>query len=171
MNKYLIITALYLVIGGCAALTLERGDVVDRKEIAGTYNLVLVGGTYAADAERLVILDAANDGYTFRPVTAPGRVQLVPEIGAAEALRKAEAFFSDHCAYDGYQIKKLTKPDGGFVGYELVPDYPASLCEDGNILQVSYSQGNEGEIKVYTWLILKKEHGGSVHESRVVREE
>ena len=84
-----------------------------------------------------------------------------PPDFSEKALKKAEEFFSSHCAYNGFLVKEMKLPDGSFLGYELTPDYPASLCEDGNELRVSYGLGEGGEIKVYTWLLLKAEEGRS----------
>jgi hypothetical protein len=159
LNKYLIITSICLALVGCSSFNLGR-DIVAPDSVTGSYNLILVGGTFAADAERLVILDVETDGYSFRPVTGPGRVENFPGMSGASALKKAEEFFFSHCAYNGFLIKEMKLPDGFFIGYELTPDYPAALCEDGNEISVSYGMGEGGEIKVYTWLLLKEAHGG-----------
>ncbi|MEN8135079.1 MAG: hypothetical protein ABFS18_06025 [Thermodesulfobacteriota bacterium] len=160
MNKYLIITGICLVLVGCSSFNLGR-DIVAPDSVTGSYNLILVGGTFGADAERIVILDVETDGYSFRPVTGPGRVKNFPGMSGEAALKKAEDFFSSHCAYNGFLVKEMKLPDGSFIGYELTPDYPVALCEEGNVLSVSYGMGEGGEIKVYTWLHLKEEDGGS----------
>lgn len=161
MKKHLTLIISCLLASGCAPLTMERDLVTDRDSISGTYNLVQVGGTFGSDAERIVILDIEGDGYSFRPVTGPGRVKTFPGIKGADALQRAEEFFASHCAYRDYQIRKLTLPDNGLIGYELTPYYPTALCEDGNEVTVSYGRGDDGEIKVYTWLLLNVDHGGS----------
>ena len=171
MKNYTILLLAYLLLSGCASLAMEHVTVENTGDIDGTYNLIMVGGTFVADAERIVILDAANDNNTFRPVTFPGRVNIVSGLGAEEALQKAEMFFAEHCAYDGFQIKKLSRPDGGFIGYELIPDFPPSLCEDGNVMQVGYGPGDEGETKVYTWLLLKRDNSDSRIDNAVISEE
>ena len=159
MNKYLIVIGICLALVSCSSFNLGR-DIVAPDSVTGSYNLILVGGTFGADAERIVILDVETDGYSFRPVTGPGRVKNFPGMSSDTALKKAEEFFSSHCAYNGFLVKEMKLPDGSFIGYELTPDYPASLCEDGNVLRVSYGMGEGGEIKVYTWLLLKEEDGG-----------
>lgn len=159
MKKYSIILIACFVLAGCATLKMERVNVPDPAVIDGTYNMIIIGGTFVDDAERVVILDNINDNSTFRPVTLSENIKVVEGLTGAEALQRAEVFFEEHCAYNGYSMKKLNLPEGAFVGYELIPDYPFALCENGNILQVSYGQGNDGEIKVYTWLLLKKETG------------
>ena len=160
MNKYLIVTGICLALVGCSSLNLSL-DIVAPDSVTGSYNLILVGGTFAADAERIVILDVETDDYSFRPVTGPGRVKNFPGMSAATALKKAEEFFAPHCAYNGFLVKELKLPDGSFVGYELTPDYPTLLCEGGNEISVSYGMGEGGEIKVYTWLLLVEHSGGS----------
>lgn len=155
MKKYLILALTLLFAGGCATMRLARQNVVNPSEIIGNFNMITIGGTFGGDAERLVILDLENDAYTFRPVTGPGRVASYPGLPADQALTRAEDFFADHCAYRSYQIRELVMPDHGLIGYELLPDYPTALCEDGNEILVSYGGGNDGEIRVYTTLLLK----------------
>lgn len=50
--------------------------------------------------------------------------------------------------------------NGSLIGYEIIPDYPTALCEDGNEIRVNYGMGEQGEIKV-SWLLLKVDDGGS----------
>ncbi len=160
MNRYLIVSSLCLALVGCSSFNLGR-EIVAPENVKGSYNLILVGGTFGADAERIAILDVETDGYSFRPVTGPGRVKNFSGMSGERALEKVEEFFSTHCAYNGFLVKEMKLPDGSFIGYELVPDYPVSLCEDGNELRVSYGLGKDGEIKVYTWLLFKEEQGRS----------
>jgi hypothetical protein len=155
MKKSVMILGCWLLTSGCAGLNVEREIVTDRRQLAGTYNLIQVGGTFGNDAERVVILDIEGDAYSFRPVTGPGRVKNFTGLKVAAALRKAEEFFSDHCAYRDYQIRTLTLPGQGLLGYELTPNYPVVLCEYGNEVSISYGKGAEGEIKVYTRLLLE----------------
>ena len=159
MKNYMPIIFVMLLTSSCSTLNLAQ-NVVEPNSITGTYNMVQVGGTFPADAERVVILDVETDDYSFRPVTHPGRVKNFPGLTAEEALKKAEGFFSTNCAYNGFLIKEMNLPDGAFIGYELTPDYPSALCEDGNEIRVSYGMGEEGEIKVSTWLLLRVEEGG-----------
>jgi hypothetical protein len=157
-----IILGCLWVTSGCASAGMDRELVMEKDAISGTYNLIQVGGTFSRDAERIVILDREDDAYSFRPVTGPGRVRNFPGIEAAEALRRAEDFFSDHCAYRGYRIRELhLRENGKTIGYELTPDYPGVLCEDGNEVLVSYGKPVDGEIKVYTSLLLKIKDNGS----------
>ncbi len=157
-----VILGCLLVAGGCAPGRMDRELIMDREGVSGSFNMIRVGGTFADDADRIVILDFEDDAYFFNPVAGPGRVRQSPGIPADEALRRAELFFSAHCAYNGYQIRKLILPETGKpVGYELTPDYPASLCEAGNEVLVNYGKPENGEIKVYTSLLLKIKDGGS----------
>ena len=154
------ILACLLVAGGCASGRMDRELIMDREGVTGSFDMIRVGGTFADDAERIVILDIEDDPYSFRPVAGPGRVRQSPGLSANEALRRAELFFSDHCAYNGYQLRKLILPETGKpVGYELTPNYPASLCEAGNEVLVNYTKPEDGEIKVYTSLLLKVKDG------------
>lgn len=151
----LVITVCWLMASGCASLQMERQIITDRSSISGRYNLIQIGGTFGNDAERVVILDIEGDRYSFWPVTGPGRVKTFPGVEGSAALQQAEQFFADHCAYRNYQIRKLTLPGGGIVGYELTPDYPTFLCADGNETLISYVRGDDSQIKVYTRLLLK----------------
>ena len=161
MKNYLpVLFSILLLTAACSTLNLGQ-NIVAPETITGTYNLIAVGGTFAADAERVVILDVETDDYSFRPVTGPGRVKNFPGLSAAEALKKAEEFFATNCAYNGFLVREMKLPSGNFIGYEITPDYPTALCEDGNEIRVSYGMGEDGEIKVYTWLLLKVDDGGS----------
>lgn len=160
MKNYLPLLLILLITASCSTLNPAR-NIVDPNSITGTYNLIQVGGTFAADAERVVILDVETDDYSFRPVTGPGRVKNFPGTSTEVALKMTEEFFASNCAYNGFLVKEMKLPDGSFIGYELTPDYPSALCEDGNEIRVSYGMGDEGEIKVYTWLLLKVDDGGS----------
>ena len=160
MKNLLPVLFVLLFTAACSTLNLAQ-TIVEPETITGTYNLIQVGGTFAADAERVVILDVESDDYTFRPSTGPGRVKNFPGISGEDALKKADDFFSSNCAYNGFLARELNLPDGSFIGYEILPDYPTSLCEDGNEIRVSYGMGDEGEIKVFTWLLFKVDEGGS----------
>jgi len=141
---------------------MQRDLVTDKESITGTFNMIQVGGTFGSDAERLVILDIEDDGYTFDPITGPGRVKNFPGTDAQEALRKTEQFFSDHCAYNGYLVHKLIiRENNQTVGYDIEPYYTAVFCKDANEILVSYGSPVDGVIKVYTSLLLKVNDGGS----------
>ncbi len=162
--KWLVKTsALWLVlvlVSPAAAGGLVRAAVADAAKVPGTFTVVLVGGTFAADAERIAIFDLEGDRYHFHPVTSSYRVREIKGLKAPAALAAAVNLFSSHCAYNGYRVKSLKLTDGTLVGYELTPDYPPALCEWGNVVTVSYSVGADGEIKVYTWLQLPVEDDG-----------
>ncbi|HSH12673.1 MAG TPA: hypothetical protein VLA15_02955, partial [Desulfurivibrionaceae bacterium] len=100
------------------------------------------------------LFDREGDLYSFRPVTPDYRVKRVGGLTAPAALAEAERFLAGHCAYNGYRVKSLALASGATVGHEVVPDYPVALCEYGNVVTVSYIVGDDGEIKVYTTLLL-----------------
>ena len=161
MKNYLpVLLSILLLTSSCATLNLAQ-NIVEPENVTGTYNMIQVGGTFAADAERVVILDVETDDYSFRPSTGPGRVKNFPGVNAEEALKRTGEFFSTNCAYNGYLIKDLRLPDGSFLGYEITPDYPSALCEDGNEVRISYGMDEGTEITVYTWLLFKVDEGGS----------
>ena len=151
-------------LSGCA-MALSRGTVAEPGRLPGTYTAVLIGGTFAADAERVVILDLEGDGYRFVPVASDYRFKRIEGLTAAAALGEAEKLFSSHCAYNGYRVKSLKLPGGTLVGYEVTPDYPAALCEWGNVVSVGYVVGKNGEIKVYTSLLQPVDGGGSFNKA------
>jgi len=162
MKNILSVLLILLLTVSCSTFNPAQ-KIVEPETITGVYNLVQVGGTFRADAERLVILDVENDNYTFRPVTVPGRVKNFPGLSAGTALRHAEEFFATNCAYNGYFVKEMKLPDGSFIGYEITPNYPSILCEDGNQVIVSYGMQEDNVIQVYTWLLFNKgENGGSL---------
>jgi hypothetical protein len=158
---YLISLLLVGLAASACAMNLNRQLVAEPEKLSGSYTVVLVGGTFAADAERIAILDLEGDGYNFQPVTPEYRVKRVAGLTAATALAEAEKLFSPHCAYNGYRVRSLRLQDGVIVGYEAIPDYPPSLCEWGNTVTVGYKVGDSGEIKVYTNLMLPVDGGGS----------
>jgi hypothetical protein len=127
-------------------------------KISGTYDLILIGGAYNDDPDRIAIFDVPGDGYEFKPVTEEYRVKRIPGLSDQEALTKAKDFFAEHCAYNGFITRKLNLPEKGQIGFELVPDYPALLCEEGNEIFVSYGKEKNGVIKVYTSLMIKSLH-------------
>ena len=135
---------------------LRRDIVTEPENISGSYDLILIGGAYADDPDRIAIYDIPGDGYEFKPVTEQYKVKWLSGLSAQIALEKTKEFFSEHCAYNGFISKELTLPAGGSIGYEMIPDYPTLFCEDGNEISVSYKSGDDGVIKVYTWLMLKK---------------
>jgi hypothetical protein len=160
MVKYSVLLMLLFGLAAAAcAVDLSRETVAEPGKLPGTYTAVLIGGTFAADAERVAIFDLEGDGYSFLPVTPPYRVKKVEGLTASAALAEAEKLFSSHCAYNGYRVKSLKLPDGAIVGYELTPDYPPALCEWGNTVTVSYDVGSKGVIKVYTGLLLPVDDG------------
>ena len=67
---------------------------------------------------------------------------------------QAEKYLALHCAYNGYRLKSLALSDNKIVGYELIPDLPAALCERGNVVTVGYKVGDDRVIKVYTHLVM-----------------
>ncbi len=149
-----------LSLSSCTA-GLNRQLVTAPDKLPGTYTAILIGGTFAADADRVVILDLEGDKYSFEPVTPPYRVKRIEGLSASAGVAEAVKFFSPHCAYNGYRVNSLRLPSGILVGYEITPDYPASLCEWGNTVTVSYKVGAKGAIKVYTNLLLPTEENES----------
>lgn len=151
----LLVLLLAAWIGPAAAFDVTRQPVTAPAELPGLYTLVLIGEAGSgSDAERLALFDPEGDGYTFRPVTPDYRVKRLAGLTAPAALAEAERFFAGHCAYNGYRVKSLALSNGVPVGYELLPDYPLALCENGNVVAASYIVGANGEIKVYTNLVL-----------------
>jgi len=150
------ITLFLLLMAGVAAAApgLARNEVAVPGEIPGVYTLLLAGASYNNDPERVAILDLEGDAYTFQPVMPAYRYTKVPGLPAAAALIQAEKYLALHCAYNGYRLKSLALPDGKIVGYELIPDLPAALCEYGNVVTVAYGVGDDGVIKVYTHLVM-----------------
>jgi hypothetical protein len=149
--------SLLLIAGAATAFAQEltRQPLAKPKELPGLFTLVLIGEAGgSSDAERVALLDPEGDAFTFRPVAPEYRVKTLVGLTAAAALSEAEKFFAGHCAYNGYRVKNLLLSTGASVGVELVPDYPVALCEYGNEVTVSYIVGDDGEIKVYTSLLL-----------------
>jgi hypothetical protein len=136
------------------SLSLSRQSSESPKELPGIFTLILIGEATGSDAERVALFDLEGDVYRFRPVTPEYRVKRLGGLSAAAALAAAEKFFKGHCAYNGYRVKSLVLSTGAAVGQELVPDYPVALCETGNTVSVGYVVGDDGEIKVYTSLLL-----------------
>jgi predicted small secreted protein len=164
MKKHLtfILIVLAFLLTSCLTLSpgLRRDIVTEPAKITGTYDLILVGGVYADDPDRIAIYDIPGDGYEFQPVTEEYRVKRLPGLSAQIALEKTKEFFSEHCAYNGFISKELTLPVGESIGYEMIPDYPNILCEYGNEISVSYGKADNGVIKVYTRLMLREDDGG-----------
>ena len=165
----LVFIILTLLLTSCLIGTsgLDRDLLSEPESISGTYDLILIGGAYAYDPDRVAILDIPGDGYEFKPVTEEYRVKRIPGLSARESLERAQGFFSEHCAYNGFDTKKLTLPGSEQVGYELIPDYPTVLCEYGNEIIVSYGKENNGVIKVYTRLMLREDDNGRPRGMRV----
>ena len=159
MKKHLtfILIILSFLLTSCLAISpgLQRDLITEPANITGTYDLILIGGAYADDPDRIAIYDIPGDGYEFQPVTEEYRVKRLSGLSARTALEKTRVFFSEHCAYNGFTSKELALPAGGLIGYELIPDYPLILCEYGNEISVSYGNAGDGVIKVYTWLAFK----------------
>jgi hypothetical protein len=164
MKKRIVFVLTILAFLSTSCLTsssgLRRDLVPEPAKIGGTYDLILIGGAYADDPDRIVIFDIPGDGYEFQPVTEPYRVKRIPALSAQEALEKATEFFSEHCAYNGFDTRKLVMSSGGLIGYEMIPDYPVIVCEQGNEVRVSYKTKDDGVIKVYTWLMLREDDDG-----------
>jgi hypothetical protein len=156
----LVISLLLALVASACAVDLTRWTVDEPGKLPGLYTAVLIGGTYAADAERVAIFDLEGDGYSFRPVTAAYNFKKIEGVTATAGVSEAVRHFASHCAYNGYRVKSLALADGAVVGYEFTPDYPPSLCEWGNTVTVSYAVGPDGEIKVYTNLLLPEDNGG-----------
>ena len=139
---------------------LRRDLLSEPEKLAGTYDLILIGGAYPDDPERIVIYDIPGDGYEFQPTTEKYKIKRLSALSAQAALKKTRKFFSEHCAYNGFVTKELVLVSSGSIGYELVPDYPTDLCQRGNEVTVSYGKENNGVIKVSTWLLSKERDEG-----------
>lgn len=156
MLSILVVLLLLWSAGVGSAAGLSRGEVATPREIPGVFTLLLAGASYDNDPERVAILDLEGDGYVFQPVMPDYRFRKVSGLTAAAALPQAEKYFSVHCAYNGYRLNSLALPDGKIVGYELIPDLPAGLCEYGNVPTAGYRVGDDGVIKVYTGLAMPR---------------
>jgi len=168
--NFIPLLLLGLAAASCAAVDLTRQTVAEPEKLPGVFTAILIGGTFAADAERVAILDPVGDKYSFQPVTPAYRVKRIEGLTAAAGLSEAMKLFSSHCAYNGYRVRSLKLGDGSIVGYEITPDYPPALCEWGNTVTVGYDVEANGEIKVYTNLLLPTEEGGSLGKAGGPRE-
>lgn len=154
--RFVLLFLLLLTGVASAALGLTRNDVAIPGEIPGLFTMLLTGASHNNDSERVAILDLEGDAYTFQPVMPAYQIKKMAGLTALAALPQAEKYLALHCAYNGYRLKSLALPDGKIVGYELIPDLPAALCEYGNAVITGYRVGGDGVINVYISLAMPK---------------
>ena len=147
-----------VVTAGCG-LSLKqeiRTEDASEKEIAGTYSLILYGGTYGNDLATVAILAKEDSPYTIIPYAPEYDYKIIKHLPAKEALAEAFSFTSRHPDFYRAQLARIVDSSGGVLGYEIRPLYRAVTLGDPDRLDIYYWKKGD-KVFVRMWVLQKAE--------------
>jgi hypothetical protein len=121
----------------CAGRYLRTESATPR-EITGTYTLILYGGNYANAVKNVAILARQGTPYTFDIFAPSFDYKVIKNAPAREALEEAEKFLSFHPDFWKIRISEIVGPQGGAIGYEVIPLYYPTAFGYPNIIRTYY---------------------------------
>jgi len=146
-----------VVATGCSSLKQEiRLENGSEKEIAGTFSLVLYGGTYGNDVQALAILYKDDSPYTIVPYAPEFDYKIIKHIPAKDALAAAYSFTSQNPDFARAQIARIVDSSGMVIGYEIRPLYRPFRYGSLDVLYTNYWRKGD-KIFVDMWTLRKEE--------------
>ncbi len=158
-KKYLIIIHIILVIILCfTSLGISADSPLKTKsantsEISGLFTLILYGGRFVDDMERIAIFDKEGDKFYFEPYAPDFDYKVKKSVLDKEAFDQAQRFVSLHNAFHKSILRKILDNDGNIIGFELRPLYQPFSYSISDVLDVYYWLKKDGRVKVTIKLI------------------
>jgi len=106
--------------------------------IAGTFTLILYGGSHSNDVETLAILDREGDRYAFDPFAPKFKYSVKKGLTAEEALDEAGRFIRWHNSFHQSQLRGIIDGNSNVLGYELRPLYLPLTFGTDDVLDIEY---------------------------------
>jgi hypothetical protein len=155
---YLLIVLLPPVMISCSGIgPMASTRLMDDAALpAGPYTLVLYGGQYREDLETVALLDQEGDDYHIKPFGAQFLYQTEAGVQRDEAVTKADYFLRSRLnSYSKHEIRQIFSPDGSTIGYEIRPLMHPFVYGLSDLLDVSYTIGENRDVTVY---VRQKDH-------------
>src|SRR5208337_3856835 len=133
-----------------------RTEDASEKEIAGTYSLILYGGTYGNDLEAVAILAKEDSPYTILPYAPEFDYKIKKHMPAKEALAGAFSFTSRHPDFYRTEIARIVDSSGRVIGYEIRPLYRTFTYGAPDVLYTYYWREGD-KVFVDMWILRKEE--------------
>lgn len=125
----------------------KTAKVTDAKTLRGTYTLYIMRVDSGSGYAHAAVLDLEGDAITISPATSQHDLKTYKGLSAARALRISAKAFATHCAYDGYDIKRLTVR-GRTAAIEIIPNYNmAFTCDAFPFITLTYFDKGKGVIR------------------------
>lgn len=136
-----------------SANTPLKTDAANLSDIQGVFTLILYGGRFVDDLERVAIFDKEGDHYYFEPYAPDFDYKVKKSVPDKEVFELAKSFVSSHYAFHKYLFSKILDENGNIIGFELRPLYhPFSYSLD-DVIDVYYWLKKDGKVKVTIKLI------------------
>ena len=133
-----------------------RTEDASETEIAGTYSLILYGGTFGNDLGAVAILAKEDTPYTVLPYAPEFDYKIIKHMPAKEALAEAFSFTSRHPDFYRSQITRIVDSSGRVIGYEIRPLYRTFTYGDPDVLYTYYWREGD-KVFVDMWILRKEE--------------
>jgi hypothetical protein len=153
------VTVLFFVVlvTACGLLKQEiRTEDASEKEIAGTYSLILYGGTSGNDLQTIAILAKEDSPYAIIPYAPGFDYRIIKHVPAKEALAEAFSFTSRHPDFYRAQLARIVDSSGRVLGYEIRPLYRAVTYGSPDVLYTYYWRKGD-KVFVDMWVLPKEE--------------
>jgi hypothetical protein len=150
-SAYIIVTilaSLVLTLGSCTGGKQLRTELAQDSEITGSYTLILFGKRDAYDLKTIAFLDKEGDGYELVPYAPEYDYNVIKNLPATEALKKALDYVKWPRDYRSSQVRKILDDQGSVIGYEVRPLYAPLAYGISNVLVVRYWVQAGGKVKV-----------------------
>ncbi|HXX81891.1 MAG TPA: hypothetical protein VEI46_10105 [Thermodesulfovibrionales bacterium] len=146
--------ALLLIISsGCA--TGQALSAVKVQGIEGAnerYTLILYREEEYFGLKTIAFLVPEGNGYSLQPYAPEYNYTTIHNISGQEGLQLAVALFHKNRDYVNYEIRRISDPGGGTVGFEIRPLYDATVEGRSDVMRVEYGLSKGGAVNVYIHL-------------------
>lgn len=139
-----------LCISADTPLKTEEANISD---IQGMFTLILYGGRFVDDLERVAIFDKEGDRYYFEPYAPDFDYKIKKSVPDKEIFDQAQRFVSFHHAFHKSLLSRILDKKGNIIGFELRPLYQPFSYSISDVLDVYYWLKKDGKVKVTIKLI------------------
>ncbi len=152
-----LVLFLTVMVTSCGPLLKQeiRTEDASEKEIAGTYSLILYGGTYGNELATVAILAKEDSPYTIVPDAPEFDYKIIKHLTAKEALAEAFSVTSRNPDFSRAQLARIVDSSGRIIGYEIRPLYRPFTYGATDVLYINYWRKHD---KIYVRMrVLPKE--------------
>ncbi len=152
LNLFLTSIISMTILSAITACSLTKSlltEEIKANKIAGSFSLILYSNRFSGDFENVAFLDVEGDQYKIEIFAPDFDYEIVRNLPADKAIRKAEQFIASHGSFKYAQVSQIKDPYNNVIGYEFRPLYSASQFGFFDVLDIDYRlEGNKIIVKI-----------------------